>query len=44
VDDLEAYVAAGVQHFVLDFSVTGVPAMLEVLERFAADIRPRVRG
>jgi hypothetical protein len=44
VDDLEAYVAAGVQHFVLDFSVPTVPAMLDVLERFAADVRPRVGG
>jgi probable F420-dependent oxidoreductase len=42
VEDLRAYVAVGVQHFVLDFSVTTVPAMLEVLERFAADVRPRV--
>ncbi len=44
VDDLGAYVAAGVEHFVLDFSVTAVPEMLDVLERFAADIRPRVRA
>jgi alkanesulfonate monooxygenase SsuD/methylene tetrahydromethanopterin reductase-like flavin-dependent oxidoreductase (luciferase family) len=42
VEDLRAYVAVGVQHFVLDFSVTTVPAMLEVLERFAAHVRPRV--
>jgi len=42
VEDCRAYVAVGVQHFVLDFSVTTVPAMLEVLERFAADVRPRV--
>ncbi len=42
VEDLGAYVAAGVQHFVLDFSVTTLPAMLEVLERFAAEVRPRV--
>ena len=42
VEDLRAYVAVGLQHFVLDFSVTTVPAMLEVLERFAADVRPRV--
>jgi probable F420-dependent oxidoreductase len=40
--DLRAYVAAGVQHFVLDFSVGTVAAMLEVLERFAAEVRPRV--
>ena len=43
VEDLQAYVAAGVQHFVLDFSVTTVPAMLDVLERFAADVQPQVR-
>jgi len=43
VDDLQAYVAAGVRHFVLDFSVPTVPAMLDVLERFAADVRPQVR-
>ena len=44
VEDLQAYVAAGVQHFVLDFSVPTLPAMLDVLERFAADVRPRVSG
>ncbi len=43
VEDLQAYVAAGVRHFVLDFSVPAVPAMLDVLERFAADVRPKVR-
>jgi probable F420-dependent oxidoreductase len=43
VEDLSAYAAAGVQHFVFDFSVATVPAMLGVLEQFAADIRPRVR-
>lgn len=41
-DDLRAYVAAGVRHFVLDFSVPTVPAMVEVLERFAAEVRPGV--
>jgi len=41
-EDLRAYVAAGVQHFVLDFSVGTVPAMLDVLERFAAEVRPAV--
>ena len=44
VEDLSAYAAAGVQHFVLDFSVAAVPAMMEVLERFAAEIRPNVRA
>ena len=43
-EDLAAYVAAGVEHFVLDFSVPTIPEMLEVLERVAADVRPRVRG
>jgi len=44
IEDLGAYATAGVQHFVLDFSVTAVPAMLDVLERFAAEVRPHVRG
>ncbi|HET7875585.1 MAG TPA: LLM class F420-dependent oxidoreductase [Methylomirabilota bacterium] len=42
--DLSAYVAAGVEHFVFDFTVPTVPEMLEVLERVAADVRPRVRS
>lgn len=42
IEDLRAYAAVGVQHFVLDFSVPTVPAMLEVLERFVADVRPKV--
>jgi probable F420-dependent oxidoreductase len=41
-EDLRAYAAAGVQHFVLDFSAGSVPAMVEVLERFAAEVRPLV--
>jgi probable F420-dependent oxidoreductase len=41
-EDLAAYVAAGVEHFVLDFSVPTVPEMLDVLERVATDVRPRV--
>ena len=41
-EDLRAYAAIGVQHFVLDFSVGTIPAMLEVLERFAAEVRPAV--
>jgi len=41
-EDLSAYVLAGVEHFVLDFSVPTVPEMLDVLERFAADVRPKV--
>ena len=41
-DDLGAYVDAGVEHFVLDFSVPTVPEMLDVLARVAADVRPRL--
>ena len=43
-EDLSAYAAAGVEHFVLDFSVGSVPEMLDVLERTIADVKPRVRG
>ncbi len=43
VEDLQAYVAAGVSHFVLDFSVTTVDAMADVLDQFAADVRPHVK-
>ena len=42
MEDLGAYVAAGVEHFALDFSVATVPAMVEVLERFAAEVRPQL--
>jgi probable F420-dependent oxidoreductase len=43
-EDLSAYVAAGVEHFVLDFSVATVPEMLEVLERTMTDVKPRIRS
>jgi len=43
VEDLQAYVAAGVGHFVLDFTVPTPPEMMEVLERVAQDVRPRVQ-
>jgi probable F420-dependent oxidoreductase len=41
-EDLRAYVRAGVHHFVLDFTVPTVPEMLDVLERFAGEVRGRV--
>jgi probable F420-dependent oxidoreductase len=44
VEDLQAYVAAGARHFVLDFTVPTLPEMLDVLERFARDVRPHVRA
>jgi probable F420-dependent oxidoreductase len=43
VEDLQAYVAVGVRHFVLDFSVPTPPEMMEAMERFARDVRPHVR-
>jgi len=43
-DDIMRYVDAGVRHFVLDFTVPTVGAMVEVLERFAAEVRPHVGG
>jgi probable F420-dependent oxidoreductase len=42
VEDLQAYVAAGARHFVLDFSVPTPSQMTEAMERFAADVRPHV--
>ncbi|HEY2955083.1 MAG TPA: LLM class F420-dependent oxidoreductase [Candidatus Eisenbacteria bacterium] len=44
IEDLQAYVRAGVQHFVLDFSVPTVPEMEEVLERFATEVRAKLPG
>jgi alkanesulfonate monooxygenase SsuD/methylene tetrahydromethanopterin reductase-like flavin-dependent oxidoreductase (luciferase family) len=44
VEDLEAYVAAGVRHFVLDFSVPAPTQVIEAMERLASDVRPRVGG
>jgi probable F420-dependent oxidoreductase len=43
IEDCQAYVAAGVRHFVLDFAVPTPPEMLEAMERFAAEVRPHVR-
>lgn len=44
VEDLQAYVAAGVRHFVLDFAVPVPAHMVEAMERLAADVRPHVRA
>jgi hypothetical protein len=43
-EDLSAYVAAGVEHFVLDFSVGTAREMLDVLERTMTDVKPRIRS
>lgn len=44
VEDIQAYAAAGVEHFVFDFTATTLPAMLDVLQWFADEVRPRVTG
>ena len=44
IEDLHAYVSAGVQHFVLDFSVSTVPEMQDVLERLATDVVSEVNA
>ena len=41
-DDLAAYAGVGVEHFVFDFPSAALPDMFEVLERFAAEVRPRL--
>ena len=44
IEDLHAYVGAGVQHFVLDFSVTTVPEMQAVLDRLATEVVSKVNA
>ena len=44
LEDMSAYVAAGVEHFVLDFSVRTVAEMLEARERTTTDVWPRIGG
>ena len=44
IEDLHAYVSAGVQHFVLDFSVATVPEMRDVLDRLATDVVSKVNA
>lgn len=42
IDDLNAYVTAGVEHFVLDFPVPVLSEMRDLMERLAAEVRPHV--
>ncbi len=44
LEDMSAYVAAGVEHFVLDFSVGTAAEMLEARERPTTDVWPRISG
>ena len=40
--DIRAYRRAGVQFFVFDFTEQDPSAMVETMERFAAEVRPTV--
>jgi probable F420-dependent oxidoreductase len=42
VKDVQAYVAAGVRAFVFDFTQQDPRAMVETMERFAREVRPKV--
>ncbi|MGH7390201.1 MAG: LLM class F420-dependent oxidoreductase [Candidatus Rokuibacteriota bacterium] len=44
VADVRRYHAAGVTHFVFDPARPDLPALLASLERFAADVRPRLEA
>lgn len=44
VEDIGRYAEAGVTHLILDFTTGELPRMLEVMERFMTDVRPRVGG
>jgi alkanesulfonate monooxygenase SsuD/methylene tetrahydromethanopterin reductase-like flavin-dependent oxidoreductase (luciferase family) len=41
-EDIRAYERLGVRHLVFGFRTTDGPAMLEQVERFAAEVRPRL--
>jgi probable F420-dependent oxidoreductase len=42
--DVETYAALGVRHFVFDSAVADERTALETLERFAEDVRPKLRA
>jgi hypothetical protein len=42
--DLKAYQALGVTHFVFDPVAQDLRGWLAIMERFAEEVRPRVRG
>ena len=43
-DDIRSYQAAGVTHFVFDLAATDLRGCLTILDRFAEDVRPGLRG
>ncbi|HEX6209468.1 MAG TPA: LLM class F420-dependent oxidoreductase [Methylomirabilota bacterium] len=44
IGDIRAYAAAGVTHFVWDFTNQDLRLVLQNLERFAHEVRPRLEG
>jgi probable F420-dependent oxidoreductase len=44
IADIRAYAAAGVTHFVFDFTTQDLRAVLDNLERFAHEVRPKLVG
>ena len=44
IGDIRAYAAAGVTHFVWDFTNQDLQLVLQNLERFAREVRPRLEG
>ena len=44
VADIRAYADAGVTHFVFDHTIQDLRAVLENLERFAHDVRPKLEA
>jgi probable F420-dependent oxidoreductase len=44
IRDLKAYQALGVTHFVFDLVAQDLRGCLAIMERFAEEVRPRVRG
>ncbi|MBI1728696.1 MAG: hypothetical protein HYR50_15655, partial [Candidatus Rokubacteria bacterium] len=44
IGDLKAYQALGVTHFVFDPVAQDLRGWLAIMERFAEDVRARVRG
>jgi len=44
IQDIKAYQAVGVSHFVFDLTPPDLRSQLAMMERFAEDVRPAVRG
>src|SRR5262249_55996837 len=44
IGDIKTYQALGVSHFVFDAAAQDARGFLTIMERFAEDVRPRLRG